>query len=167
MSGEKIRLVVCPVCKTIEELPDFEGPVQYDTLLDVVASRHEYSADHPHPGLKLFDIETKHWNDRSKRLQIIEELKKKHSEGLGDDFYAVKATFQDDAQKCWRQHNKTRNCDDYKKDHKRLVPDTKAERKAIGLAPVQSDRFLCEFCPYHGVVVQRMRADRGDYDYTS
>jgi hypothetical protein len=99
-------------------------------------------------------------------MQIIDELKKKVSDGLGDDFYAVKETFKEDAQTCWKAHNRTKNCADFKSDSKRIQPATKAERKNLGLTPMQSNRFVCEFCPVHAVVMQRMRADRGDYDYS-
>ncbi|MFI6495950.1 hypothetical protein [Nonomuraea typhae] len=166
MAEEKVRLLVCQDCKTIEELPDHDGPVDYDVLLETAASRHETASGLRHVGF-LYDVSAKSWNDSRIRLEIIEQIKKRSGEGLGNAFYAVKATFQEDAQKCWRQHNRTRNCDEYKSDRKRLQPDTKAERKDLGLAPMQSDRFLCEFCPVQSVMMQRMRADRGDYNYTS
>ena len=165
MAEERVRLVVCPVCKSIEEIPDFEGPIQYDTLLDVTASRHEYAYEKPHPGLRMFNIEAAHWNDSNKRKQIIDELKKEVSDGLGDEFYAVKETFKEDAQKCWKAHNRTKNCADFKSDSKRIQPATNAERKNLGLAPMQSNRFVCEFCPMQSIMMQRMRAGRGDYDY--
>ncbi|MEV4575977.1 hypothetical protein AB0K16_22295 [Nonomuraea jabiensis] len=161
----KIRLVVCPVCKTIEEIPDFNGPVKYDTLLDNIAARHEYAPDRPHEGLKLFDVKQTDWNSTETRLQIIKQLKERVGDGLGDAFYAVKETFKEDAQKCWRQHNKTMNCDDYMKDHKRLDPGTKHDRKELGLAPMRSEQFLCHFCVYGSVVMQRARAAKGLYDY--
>ena len=30
---DKIRILFCEDCKTLEELPDFEGPPEHDTLL--------------------------------------------------------------------------------------------------------------------------------------
>lgn len=165
MAETKIRLVVCPECKTIEEIPDHEGPLKYDYLLDAMAVKHTYPSEHLHAGLVLFDVEQKKWNNTEYRLQIIKQVQERNGAGLGDDFYAVKETFKEDAMTCWKQHNRTRNCDDFKSDSKRIVPDTKWERKDLGLAPMKSDRFVCEFCPVHAVMMQRMRAARGDYDY--
>jgi len=163
----EVRLVVCPTCKQIEEIPDFQGPVEYDTLLDVVASRHEYDYDKPHPGLRMFRVKSTDWNNPRVRQEIIVRIKDETSTpGLGDTFYTVKETFKEDAMKCWKQHNRRRNCEDFKSDRKRLMPDTTKERKAIGVGPMQSNRYLCEFCPVHAVMMQRMRAARGDYDYS-
>lgn len=167
MAETKIRLVVCPVCKTIEEIPDFQGPLKYDVLLDNIAVRHEYAPDRPHEGMKLFDVPQTAWNDTETRLQIIKQVKERVGGGMGDEFYAVKETFKEDAMECWRRHNRTMNCDEFKSDSKRLDPGTKHDRKELGLAPMRSNRYLCEFCPFHSVAMQRMRAKRGDYDYTS
>ncbi|WP_344585669.1 hypothetical protein [Nonomuraea roseoviolacea] len=137
----------------------------YDTLLDVAASRHEYAYEKPHPGLRMFRVKQTDWNDTRKRLDIIERLKEETGDGLGDEFYAVKETFKEDAMTCWKQHNRTKNCDEFKSDRKRLMPDTTAERKSAGFAPMQSNRFLCEFCPCGSLVMQRARAAKGIYDF--
>lgn len=166
MAESKVRLVVCPVCKTIEEIPDYSGPLKYDYLLDAMAVKHSYGAGQPHVGLILFDVDQTEWNNSQTRLKIIEQVKERNGAGLGDEFYSVKETFKEDAMTCWKQHNRTRDCDDFKADNKRIVPDTKWDRKDLGLAPMKSNRFICEFCPVHTVKMQRMRAARGDYDYT-
>ncbi|MEV4454425.1 hypothetical protein [Microbispora sp. NPDC049633] len=165
-AGPKVRLVVCRTCKSVEEIPDFQGPIEYDDLLDVVASRHEYALNHPHPGLNMFNVEEKHWRIPDKRVQILDRIKEQVGDGLGDEFYEVKATFKDDAFSCWKKHNKTTNCDDFRSDAKRLIPNTAAERKEAGLPKPTSNRFLCDFCPVNSVAMQRMRAKRGDYHYT-
>jgi len=166
MSNEtKIRLVVCRTCKSIEEIPDFQGPLKDDTLLDIVASRHEYAEGFPHEGLKLFDVEERHWRDTHKREKIVEKIKERVGMGLGDEFYTIKATFKEDAFACWKRRNRTRNCEDFKSDKMRLVPNTHAERKELGLPKPTSNRYLCEFCPYFSIAMQRMRAKRGDYHY--
>jgi hypothetical protein len=48
----------------------------------------------------------------------------------------------------------------------RLVPDTRAERRDLGLETKASRRpatSLCVFCPYHSVVMQRARKAQGFY----
>lgn len=163
--SDRIRLLVCGECKTIEELPWYEGPVEGDTLLEVLASRHEYPSGQRHGGANLFDVEEKHWRDPYIQKRIVEEITVRTGKGLGDEFYNIKNTFQEDAFTCWKRHNRTRNCDDYKSDRKRLMPNTRQERKEAGLPPFRSNRFLCEFCPVQSVYMQRMRAKRGDYHY--
>ncbi|MGW0061418.1 hypothetical protein ACWDTT_16010 [Streptosporangium sandarakinum] len=162
----ELRLIVCRTCKTVDELPDFHGPVIDDVLLDIVASRHEYGPNAPHEGLMPFRVPEKHWKNSAHKAEILERIKERVGMGLGDDFYNVKNQFQEDAQTCWKARNRTKNCDDWRSEKKRLVPDTAAERKAAGLGKPTSNRFLCDFCPVQSVKMQRMRAARGDYHYT-
>jgi hypothetical protein len=162
---EQVRLMICQDCKSIEEIPDYDGPVEYDYLLEAASSRHTTASGLRHIGI-MCKVPADAWNTPQMRMEIIQQLKERTGKGLGDEFYAVKETFKEDAMRCWKQHNRTRNCDDFKSDAKRIVPDTKADRKDLGLAPMKSNRFVCEFCPVHAVMMQRMRADRGDYDYS-
>ncbi|MDP9870405.1 MULTISPECIES: hypothetical protein [Streptosporangium] len=161
----KLRLLLCGECKSIEELPWYEGDVRGDHLLDYLASRHQYPDGNRHRGGALFDVPEKHWKDPNARQMIIEQINARTGKGLGDKFYEVKATFKEDAFTCWKSRNRTKNCGDFKSEKKRLIPDTKAERKDLGLSPVKSNRFLCEFCPYFSIAMQRMRAGRGDYSF--
>ncbi|MFD9947195.1 hypothetical protein ACFWYW_23915 [Nonomuraea sp. NPDC059023] len=162
----KIRLLLCGTCTTIEELPDHHGPVESDDLLAYLASRHRFPSGTPHAGGQLFDVEEKHWRNTETRKQIVDQINARSGEGLGRSFYELKDTFKEDAFTCWKKHNRTTNCGDFKSEAKRLTPDTAAERKAAGLGKARSNRFLCEFCPHFSVVMQRMRAARGDYHYT-
>ena len=87
---------------------------------------------------------------------------------LDGEFFDIKNTFDDDAFTCWKQHNRTTNCGDYRSDKKRLVAPTQELRKDIGgglakKSPVST--FLCNFCPYQSIVMQRMRADQGEYHF--
>jgi hypothetical protein len=153
-AGEKIRLLFCETCNSIEELPDFDGPVQYDTLLEIAASRHRTPSGDPHIG-KLFDVDVAMWAEDSVRRQIIEQIKGKGSKGLAEfdaTFYDTRSTFHEDALKCYQDHLRPKGaCPDWMSDKKILLPDTKAERKAEGLASPSSAPGpkvrLCDFCP--------------------
>jgi hypothetical protein len=85
--------------------------------------------------------------------------------GLGDEAYAVRDNFAEDAMKCWRfEHGRTSNCGDYMDDSKKILADSRGERKDLGLDPkARASIKLCQFCPYHSVVMQRKRKAAGLY----
>lgn len=150
----KIRLLHCHVCKTLEELPDFDGPPEYDAILEVALSRHETEGVR-HIG-KLYDVEVRVWEKRNLRETIIRQIKG-GSEGLAafdPEFYNVRDTFKEDALKCYSLHLRPKGgCPDYRSDRKLLVPDTKAERKEAGLTMERAPKqWLCSFCPVQSFV---------------
>ena len=161
-SGEKIRLLHCEDCKTIDELPDFDGPPEFDDVLEALLRRHETPSGLRHVG-KLFDVDVLVWQNEEARRGIIKQIKGGGSAGLAEfdaTFYDTRNTFFDDAMKCYAQHLRPKGaCPDWMSDSKILLPDTKAERKAEGLAapsktPGHKVR-LCDFC-----VVQRFMAKK-------
>jgi hypothetical protein len=166
--GPRLRLLICHDCKTIEPLPWFDGPVQYDDTLNYRLASHRTGSGEPHHGT-LGTVSESSWEDPQKQRQIMKEITKAHAggeTGLGHALYNARSTFQEDALTCWRQHNRTTNCQDYKSDSKRLVPDTRGERRELGLSVKSSARpatSLCNFCPYHSVVMQRARKEQGFY----
>ena len=168
---DRIRLLLCYVCNTIEPLPWFDGPVEHDETLLARLAKHRTPEGHPHVG-NLATVSETSWNTPERRERIIEELSAARNNGeagLGTKFYDVRNTFEEDAMACWRvEHNRTENCDDYKSDRKRLLSDTREERRDLGLSTKQKDRaggsYLCYFCPYHSVVMQRARKAKGMYN---
>jgi hypothetical protein len=167
MTDTKIRLLLCGTCGSMEELPDYEGPVEGDYYLEALVSRHRYPDGNEHRGgLLIRDIYEKHWKDPQIRAQIIKEINARTAEGLGTQFYDSRNTFVEDAVMCWKKHNRTHNCGDYKSDRMRLLPDTRAERKEAGLdVKNRPNIWLCQFCPYHQIVAQRIRDAQGVYEY--
>lgn len=157
MADTQIRLLACKQCKTIEELPDYEGRPDNDHLLAYALKRHRTN-DVAHIGA-LFKVPEKDWdNDKAKKsitLQVAAKLEGGET-GLGSDFYNLKNNFQEDAIACFERHLRNPACSDYKSDSKRLTPDTAAERKEAGLSAYRSakDRYLCEFCPVQSLVEQ-------------
>ena len=167
--GPRIRLLFCKNCKSLEELPDFEGPPEDDILLRILTERHQ-SAGVPHAG-QLMRVSIQLWSVPSVKKEITEQIYQNGAPGLNalmPGFYESKATFAEDAMVCWAQHLRpARDCPDYGSEKKRLLPDTKAERKELGLAPAEVDGprvYLCNFCPVHSAVVTKQRKARGDYD---
>ncbi len=173
IDGPIIRLLVCLVCETIEELPDYEGPTNFDYLLEMSLEKHKFDSGDPHKG-RLFKVPVKSWANAKDKAEILEQLRKGGSRGLDEispekNFYETKMTFAEEAMTCWQKHNQpTVNCDDYESPSKRLLPDTAKERGELGLPkPEHLDGpkvFTCHFCPYHGQVVQRRRAIMGMYN---
>lgn len=150
----KIRLLHCHNCGTLEELPWYEGPSEYDIILEVALGRHETSGVR-HIG-KLYDVEVRVWEAKNLRETIIRQIKG-GSEGLAaidPEFYNVRDTFREDALKCYSLHLRPKGmCPDYRSDRKLLVPNTKAERKSEGLSMAGAPKqWLCSFCPVQSFV---------------
>ncbi|MCC3766005.1 hypothetical protein [Streptomyces sp. UNOC14_S4] len=157
MTEENIRLLMCHNCRTIEELPDHDGHPREDHLLDNLVNRHEFPDGAKHRG-QLLKVPKAYWEKAHYKDEIIKKinhnLAKGGSDGLGGDFYNTKATFQDDAMACWKRHNRSLDCSDWKSDKVRLTPGTAKERKVAGLPKYRSpkDRYLCDFCPVANAV---------------
>jgi hypothetical protein len=159
--AEHVRLLLCKTCGSLEELPDYEGDPSRDFLLEALVQKHPDHIAHP-----LMRVEKKHWDSPSTRDSIIAKIRENTGHtGFDPAFYNAKNTFQEDAHECWKKHLRNPGCNDYKTASKRLTPDTAAERKAAGLPKYRSpqDRFLCEFCVVHTLVVQSAREQAGMY----
>lgn len=146
----KIRLVRCDVCHSLEEIPDFDGPPDYDVILQVTLQRHEDPQGTRHKG-RLIDVPERAWNIPVLREALVRQISE-GSRGLNEfdqSYYDVQDTFREDAMICFSQHNRPKEgCIDFNADSKRLMPDTKGDRKELGLStrgmPVI---HLCSFCP--------------------
>jgi hypothetical protein len=168
----RVRLLICAVCKSIEELPAYDGPQEHDDTGNYRLSFHQLPSGNFHP-YTVADISKADWDKPAYReaivRQITQELDGTVEAGLGQAFYDVRSNFQEDAITCWKEHGRPGSqhktgCEDYKSDRKRLLPDTRADRRAEGLDPKnRPSTYLCQFCPYHRVVETRVRTDRGDY----
>lgn len=172
-TSARIRLLFCETCGSCEELPNFTGHPDNDTALEyLIADRHTYPSGTPHVGGHLADVSKAEWDNPKYRNGIIKQMndsvKAGEGAGLGDTFYETKNTFQEGAGQCWKQHNRTSDCGDYRAPSKELVPDTKDLRKEAGLSTRKSDRpkiFLCDFCPVQSVIDQRKNHAAGIYDF--
>ena len=150
------RLLICNTCRTIEEMPDYEGPDDRDDVLIYLASKHRFPDGNEHFG-RMGKVETKHWESESKRKQIIQQIRDSAGHtGLDQEFYDTKNNLQADAMTCWtRDHNRVKACPDYKSESKLLKPDTKDDRRRLGIKEeFRSTTYLCDFCPVKSMVQQ-------------
>ena len=153
VDGPIIRVLYCAVCQTMETLPLYDGPVEGDTLLEVLVSRHQFESGEPHKG-HLFRVPQLEWEREAVRKEIIKQIKGGGSKGIDEfdeSFYATKDTFKEDAAVCYNKHLRPKDgCHDFMSDKMILLPDTKAERRVAGLpSPSKAPgpkRHLCDFC---------------------
>lgn len=159
---DKIRLLVCHDCQSIEELPDYHGPPEYDVLLDQAVEAHRFPNGEEHIGV-LTDVETRHWNNNSTRAEILKQIgrgkKPGEAEGAGSEFYATSNTYQADALKCYGKHGRPEGgCIDWQIDKKRIGNPTKAGWQ------IGPKIYLCDFCPVATWVKTQQRSQAGAYD---
>jgi hypothetical protein len=164
---EKLRLLICNDCHSIQELPWYDGPVEHDDTLTYRVAEHRFPNGEEHRGV-MATVPAENWGNLAHRQEIVAKISRSaapgQGAGLGDEFYDVKANFQTDAMDCWKKHNRTTDCGDWRSDAKRLYPDTKAERKAEGMTKTRPNTWLCDFCPVTSIYAQKRNAARGDYD---
>lgn len=180
--AERIRLLVCSRCETVEPIewcatepaadpecghPQCAEALQYRVIPHTVpvADGRVY-----HSNLVLADVSAAEWDRLSTRRQILKELTRPgDATPVGAELYAVKNNFGADAAACWKQHNRTKDCQDYKAESKRLLPDTKEMRRDLGLETRERKRptqtYLCDFCPVKSIVMQRQNSERWRYNY--
>ena len=166
-NSEKIRLLYCYECRTIEELPDFKGHPDDDVLLQLTIEKHGPEWNRHHGFLSL--IGSKTYADPTRRKEIIKNIRDKVGGGLADldpDYYTTKATFYEDAMKCYNLHLRpTGRCPDWADSRKKLVPNTSAERKSLGLdTSSMPSIYLCDFCPAKEFMVHKKRQQAGLYE---
>jgi hypothetical protein len=145
----QIRLLICRDCKTIEELPDYEGRPEEDTLLIIATERHQRPVEHTG---NLLKFPLKYWARPDVKEEILKQIKQGAGAGLdvfGTSFYETKSQFHEDAMSCFALHMRpSSGCSDYKTERKELKPGTAKDRKDLGLsASTKAKVFLCDFCP--------------------
>jgi hypothetical protein len=164
---EQIRLLVCRTCKTVEELPDYDGDPADDWFLNEFVGKHQ--RPEPHIGL-LLRFPFKYWIVPTIRAEILTQIQD-GSQGLdvfGTQFYDTKMNFSMDAMTCYGQHNRPKGqCPDYKSDKKLLKPGTDKERKDAKLGKYgQTGKkvYLCDFCPVKSYNMQKHNLQSGLYN---
>lgn len=169
-TGPVIRILYCYVCDSFEELPAYFGRPENDHLLAVSVEKHVFPSGEEHKG-RLFLFPEAYWQGEMKK-GIIDQIRgRSGGKGLASadpTYYDTRNTFAEDALKCFSAHGRPDDgCGDYESPSKRLLPNTKAERKELGLPDPLSapgpKSFLCYFCPVHSAVQTRKRALLGMY----
>jgi hypothetical protein len=163
--GPQIRLLRCTHCKTLEELPDYQGDPRDDVVLDHLVMDHQRKHPfHDQPDAYLLRVSEKAWRNpkigRKIHEKIWSDLKEQGTlGGFVPEYYATKSTFHEDAVKCHVQHNRQVPCIDWHADRKRIGNPTKEGWKR-GEVKV----YLCDFCPVAAKVMEARRAAAGQYD---
>jgi hypothetical protein len=149
----------------------YDGPPEHDEWLKRKVEAHRFAGGDAHIG-NLATVATSDWAKPQYRDEIVNKISKEfklpgQGAGLGQTFYDLKSTYLEDAMTCWRGFGRTTNpghCD-YRKENKRLLPDTAADRREAGFDPKdRPNTFLCDFCPVQSIVLQKRRAEAGLYD---
>lgn len=151
--GPQIRVFYCWNCRMFDEIPDFQGRPEDDDLLAILVERHQ-SAGVPH-SCTPFRVGVKIWSNEKVRMAIMKQIREQTNGGLDEldpNYYATRSMFYEDAMTCYTAHNRPKgDCGDWKSEKKRLLPNTAAERKEVGLSsPERSGAtkvYLCDFCP--------------------
>jgi hypothetical protein len=161
----QLRLLQCWVCRSVEELPDYDGPPEHDVVLQYADEKHGGSTEQPHHRA-LHRVEKAHWEDSKVRRQIHAQMWT-DTTGFVPEYYATKQTLQEDAAKCFQAHRRTIPCIDYQDSSKRLGNPAAGLRRWLSKelrndnlrsqGPVQ---FLCSYCPYQ-TVVDRAKREAG------
>ena len=177
LEPDRINLLVCKQCKTIQEVPYWKGGKslgegKYDQtdnpwLPGAIGSCERQG----HFGV-LTDVMTVAWmGNKAIKEKILEQIKEQilggGSKGLdvfGTNFYDVKETYSSDAMSCYALHNRpVGQCSDYKSERKILKPNTEKERQEIGLAASKTKIYLCDFCPVKMYNQKKAYTEKGLY----
>jgi hypothetical protein len=168
-----MRVLKCTKCRSIEEVPDYDGPEGGENTQEYDLSLKFFTDQHVNKNCKRDDFTTVRFPTRfwiiPKVKASIEQQLKEGAQGLdvfGTDFYNTMNNFTADAMKCWMQHNQTKDCSEYKSEHKMLKPGTSVERAAIGLEKEATGPkvYLCDYCPIKSVVQQKAFTKKGLYN---
>ena len=166
----RVRLLFCHSCRSVQAVPEFFGPVEYDDLLNARLAEHTFADNRSHE-LVVGDIEEAQWDKKTVQDQVIGQMAQDmgyvppgSATGLGPTFYAVKATYEIDALDCWKKHRRTTDCGDFHSDGKRILPDTRGDRKELGLSTRRQPIFLCDFCPIKSIMDTKRNAAKGAYE---
>lgn len=168
-TSDRVRLLRCDTCgPPLEEIPwssdDPNLPPEYDAALLYVLDKHKFPSGEPHVG-RMVVVEKRAWEMANLRRALVEQVWQ-GSRGLKEldvSYYDVQNQIRADALQCYSQHLRPQEgCPDWRAENKRLVPDTREERKEVGLSTDPRARpavWLCSYCPVSAYVERKARGD--------
>jgi hypothetical protein len=181
VSGDRLRLLVCPKCRTVEPIewcgtepgqnPECGHPQCADSLMyrlsPHLVARHD--GHYYHSNLLLTDVAQAEWDRLTTRKDILKNITAPgEATPYGAELYDVRSNFSADAARCWKAHNRTKDCQDWMHSSKRLVPATGEERKDLGLETrskhIPTSTYLCQFCPMASIKRTKINAERYGYN---
>lgn len=183
-----MRLLICKQCRSIEQLPDYDGPLEKalvpspdgnliermvppdgaDIHLDYLSEPHRRQE---HEG-NLVHVPDEQWAIEEVRAGIVEQIRNAMAggtTGLDPEAYALKDTFQEEALKCFDAHRRPQDgCIDWHDRSKRIGNSLLdwSERKLMKKQGISTKKqFLCDFCPVASNYVQKKKFEKkGLYD---
>ena len=169
-----MRLLHCNVCHTVDEIPDYSGGDEVDPLVEKVVLEHNRRDPMGHAGKHLTTLPMRlaQVDDLEYAMGKDDVLKKLMEENVAAGFEPwvgeAHNTYLEDANKCWKQHRQPKEgspCIDYMSDSKRIGRPTPEGRHVLKEAPKigVTDPHLCNWCPYHTVVMTEIRHRKGMY----
>jgi hypothetical protein len=162
-------------------LDPYNGPPEvaelYDVVLNLAVERHQDGVERtPHaPAALIRDVKVSDWANPEVQEQLRKQIHESFgggSTGLDASAYVMVDQFKEDAMSCWTvKHNRIPACPDYKAPHMRLVPDTAAERREVGMAKASEydrnnpalTKYLCDYCPVKSLVQEAAMRKAGMY----
>ena len=158
--GPYLRVLQCFTCRSMQQLPDFDGQPDDDVVLHLLDDSHGGHEDDPvriHQRA-LHRIPETAWADVAARKQIVEQMWASTT-GFAPTYYDVQNTLREDALKCYSKHLRPQvSCPDYRSRSKRLSNPAAEMRRYVGLDPKGGPRvYLCQFCPMDTVMRSAMR----------
>lgn len=167
-----MRLLFCNFCKTLEELPDYDGGEAVDPFVEALVRKHNERApmEHggeqlPHSPMRVCVVSDQEWStDRAGVLKLIHSENKK----VGLDAWVSEAvnTFEEDAMRCYREHHRPEEgCIDWWDESKRIGRPT-AEGRAVVKSSYklgETDPHLCQYCPVQTFVTTQRNLKAGLY----
>lgn len=168
-----LRVLKCMKCRSLEEVPDYDGPEGGENTMEYDLNLKFFTDDHVNKGcgredFATYRFPTRFWVIPKVKEGITTQLQE-GAQGLdvfGTKFYDTKSNFQADAMSCWiKEHNQTKDCGEYKHEKKLLKPGTSKERMAAGLAKEGTGPkvYLCDFCPVKSLVQKKAYSKKGLY----
>jgi hypothetical protein len=126
-----------------------------------------------HSDMLITDVACEDWDRLRTRKEILKSVVRPgDAVPYGNELYEVKNNFSQDAMKCWKQHNRTKDCAEWKHSSKRLVPqdeETLSLRKDLGLETRSKNRptssYLCDYCPMRSIKESKIQAEK--YKFTN
>lgn len=158
-----VRLLFCHDCRSVDKVPDFDGPPEYDYYLDNRVQQHKFPNGDPHRGIlgRCDDNETA---IQAAIDQMAANVAPGEGVGLGDSLYSMRDNYKEDAMQCWKKHGRTSDCGDYRTDRMRLYADTRQARREEHMSLDKNERpnaWTCDFCVVHSLIEQKQRKAKG------
>lgn len=162
-----MRLLLCRPCATLEELPDYEGPPEYDRLLNELVQRHRQIDPVVHDGERvanLMHVEDRDWEQN--RGAILDRMRSK-DQGFGEPWiHEAHNTYKEDALACFSRHGRPKEgCIDYWDSSKRIGRPTPEGRAVLRTLHKLGDKdpHICAWCPVHTYVTTEKQWRAGLY----